>query len=43
MAVHGNNGLAKVLGDNFKSGTVVGKIIGINEETNQYKLLLVLK
>ena len=38
-----DEGYAKVLSDDFKSGTVVGKIIGINEETNQYKLLLVLK
>ena len=38
-----DEGYAKVLSDDFKSGTVVGKIIGINEETNQYKLLLVIK
>lgn len=38
-----DKGLAKVLDDNFKSGTVVGKIIGIDKENNRYKLLLVIK
>lgn len=38
-----DEGYAKVLDDNFKSGTVVGKIIGIDKENNRYKLLLVIK
>ena len=38
-----DEGYAKVLSDDFKSGTVVGKIIGIDKENNRYKLLLVIK